>query len=213
EGGEDLGIARDTEEWVAWMVEVCREARRVCKGLCALVVEGQTKDYRYTCSPFLLAADLHRAGFYLRKPPIYRRVGIPGSGGPDWWRNDYEPVVCFARGGKLPWSDNTACGHPPKWRPGGAMSHRTAHGRRVNQLGNDGEPVPEPGTDPWDKHGRGNSLGGRRPDGTPRKGTRSGKPFKVKRCKLPPGKGGAENTEGQYERTYVPPAVANPGNV
>ena len=110
EGGEDLGIARTADEWVAWMAQVCHAAARVCKGLCAFVVEGQTKDYRYSATPSLLAADLHRAGFNLRKPPIYRRVGIPGSGGPDWLRNDYEPVVCFTRPGRLPWSDNTACG-------------------------------------------------------------------------------------------------------
>ena len=102
EDGADLGIARDTEEWVAWIVQVCAAARRVCRGLCAFVVEGQTRDFRYTSWPDLLRADLHRAGFHLRKAPIYQRIGIPGSGGPDWLRNDYEPIVCFTRGGKLP---------------------------------------------------------------------------------------------------------------
>lgn len=140
ENGEDLGIARDTEAWVSWMVAVCKEARRICTGLCCFVVEGKTTDYRYSCSPFLLMADLHRAGFHLRKPPIYKRVGIPGSGGPDWLRNDYEPCVVFSRGGKLPWSDNTACGTPPKWQPGGEMSYRRADGKRKNA-------VPAFGTD------------------------------------------------------------------
>lgn len=36
--------------------------------------------------------------------------------------------MCFARGGKLPWSDPTACGHAPKYGPGGAMSHRLPGG-------------------------------------------------------------------------------------
>lgn len=45
EDGEDLGIARGTEEWVAWMVEMTREAVRVCTGLVAWVVEGRTNDY------------------------------------------------------------------------------------------------------------------------------------------------------------------------
>src|SRR5215469_6227817 len=70
EKGEDRGIARATDEWVAWMVQVCQAARRVVRGLCAFVVEGQTKQYRYSSAPFLLMADLHRAGFHLRKPPI-----------------------------------------------------------------------------------------------------------------------------------------------
>jgi DNA modification methylase len=40
ERGKNLGIARKTEEWVAWMVEVIGECSRVCRGLVALVVEG-----------------------------------------------------------------------------------------------------------------------------------------------------------------------------
>jgi hypothetical protein len=140
ESGVDLGIARDTEEWVAWMVQVCEAARRACRGLCAFVVEGQTRGYRYSCAPFLLVADLHRRGFHLRKPVVYRRVGIPGSGGKDWLRNDWEPVVCFARGGRLPWSDPTAGGHPPKYKPGGEPSHRLPNGKRVNRIGNHRRP-------------------------------------------------------------------------
>lgn len=132
ENGQDKGIARKTDAWVAWQVEVITECVRVCKGLVAFVVEGQTKNFRYSCGPDLLRADLCRAGFNLRKSPIFNRVGIPGSGGPDWLRNDYEPVVCVTRPGKLPWSFNTACGHPPKWAPGGAMSNRQVDGNRVN---------------------------------------------------------------------------------
>jgi hypothetical protein len=161
EDGADLGVARDTAEWVVWMVQVFRACRRVCKGLVACVCEGQTKNYRYSGAPFLLLADLVRAGFHARKPPIYRRVGIPGSGGPDWLRNDYEPIICTTRGGKLPWSDSTACGHPPRWAPGGDPSHRTKDGSRVSDK----------------RHTK------RQPDGT---------------------------TGGQV---YVPPQLANPGNV
>jgi site-specific DNA-methyltransferase (cytosine-N4-specific) len=135
EDGNDLGIARGTDGWVAWMVDFVRACARVCKGLIGIVCEGQTRNYRYSCAPFLLMAELHKAGFNLRKPPAYRRVGIPGSGGPDWLRNDYEPIVCVTRPGKLPWSYPTACGAPPKYRPGGEMSYRTADGRRVGKRG------------------------------------------------------------------------------
>lgn len=120
------------QAWVDWMVEVFREASRVTRGAVVMVVEGQTRKYRWSATPALLMADLHRAGFNLRKPPAYYRHGIPGSGGPDWFRNDYEFCVCVTRGGKLPWSDNTAAGHPPKGPPGGKMSYRRADGRRVN---------------------------------------------------------------------------------
>ncbi|MEN6335708.1 MAG: hypothetical protein ABFE01_15765, partial [Phycisphaerales bacterium] len=123
------------QAWVDWVVQVYRESLRVCRGLTAFVVEGKTRKFRWSATPALLMADLHRAGITLRKPPAFHRVGVPGSGGPDWWRNDYEFIVCATNGGKLPWSDNTACGHPPKWAPGGEMSHRVANGARVNQWG------------------------------------------------------------------------------
>lgn len=121
-----LGELMRGEEWVAWMIDVFRAARRVTTGLVCAVVEGRTKKYEYSATPFLLVADLKRAGFVVRKPPVFHRVGIPGSGGPDWWRNDCELCVCTTRGGKLPWSDNVATGHAPIYPPGGPPSHRTA---------------------------------------------------------------------------------------
>lgn len=132
EDGSDLGIARDTDQWVAWMVDVYKAALRCCTGLVAFVVEGQTRDYRWSASPALLMAALYREGIHLRKPPIYQRCGIPGSGGPDWLRNDYEFVVCATRGGKLPWSENTAMGSPCVYEPGGDPSYRRQDGSRVN---------------------------------------------------------------------------------
>src|SRR5690606_18335080 len=111
------------------------ECCRVCRGVVAWVIEGQTRNYRYSCTPALLMADLHRRGINLRKPAIFHRVGIPGSGGPDWLRNDYEWIICATPPGRLEWSDNTAMGHPPKWAPGGAMSYRLADGSRRNEWG------------------------------------------------------------------------------
>jgi ParB-like chromosome segregation protein Spo0J len=127
-----IDFALSGEEWVAWMARVFRACLGACKGLVACVCEGQTRDYRWSAAPALLMADLHRAGICLRKPPAYKRVGIPGSGGREWLRNDYEFIVCATPGGRLPWADNTAMGHEPKYQPGGPMSHRTADGRRVN---------------------------------------------------------------------------------
>jgi len=101
------------EAWVAWAADCYIECLRVCKGLVAWVVEGSTDNYRYSCTPFLLMAELHRRGYSVRKPCVYHRNGIPGTGGPDWLRNDWEPVICATKSGKLPWSDNTAMGKPP----------------------------------------------------------------------------------------------------
>lgn len=119
------------QDWVDWMVERWYEFDRVSSGLVAMVVEGRTENHKWTASPALLMADLHRAGFSLRKPPLYVRWGIPGSGGKDWLRNRYEFIICTSKGA-LPWSNNTACGKPPSFRPGGELSHRTLDGVRVN---------------------------------------------------------------------------------
>lgn len=130
ENGADMGIARETEEWCAWMRTVFAACLRVSVGLTGMVVEGKTASFSYDCAPYRLMADLARSGVCLRKPPVYRRSGIPGSGGPDWLRNDYETIICTTRGGQLPWSDNTACGHAPKYAPGGDCTHRNAAGVR-----------------------------------------------------------------------------------
>jgi len=183
------------QAWVDWMVAVFRESLRVCKGLVAFVVEGKTKNYRWSATPVLLMADLHRAGICLRKPPAFHRVGIPGSGGPDWLRNDYEFIICATSGGKLPWSDNTVMGHPPKYAPGGEMSHRLSDGSKVNQWGS----------------GVGNKSGPCAKNG--RRMSYCGKPsHRIVTKKSTP----SENSRRKGEKGnpgYDPPVLANPGNV
>jgi len=120
------------QAWVDWMVEVVRAASQAVKGLIAIVCEGQTRGYRYSCAPFLLMADLHRAGFNLRKPCVFKRDGIPGSGGPDWLNNRWEPIICVTRPRRLQWSNNIACGHKPIHRAGGEVSYRLLDGTRVS---------------------------------------------------------------------------------
>lgn len=125
-----IGFKLTGQDYVDWCVERYLECVRVCSGLVVWVVEGKTKRFRWSATPALIMADLHRAGVKLRKPPAYKRVGIPGSGGPDWLRNDYELCICSSKG-KLPWSDNTAFGDAPKYKPGGRPSHRNKDGSRV----------------------------------------------------------------------------------
>lgn len=211
------------QEFVDWCVERYLECYRISRGLVAWVIEGQTRDYRYSASPILIAADLHRKGVKLRKPPAFHRVGIPGSGGPDWLRNDYEFIICASHG-RLPWSDNTACGHPPKWGPGGEMSYRQSDGTRRNQWGGSGS-----------TNGSSNE---RKKDGS-----RKGKPRpshvvaplgesepvisqaergRIRAEKVAAGLGKVHKAidsgewadkETVQEWNYVPPVLANPGNV
>jgi site-specific DNA-methyltransferase (adenine-specific) len=127
----ELDFALSGNDWVQWAVDRFIACYERCNGLVAWVVEGKTKNYQYSATPVLLMAELHKRKVKLRKPPVFHRIGIPGSGGPDWLRNDFEFIVCASHG-KLPWSDNTACGSAPKWKQGGRMSNRTASGHRVN---------------------------------------------------------------------------------
>ncbi|MCE5324918.1 MAG: site-specific DNA-methyltransferase [Planctomycetaceae bacterium] len=214
-----IGFAKQGQEWVDWMVQVVRESLRACKGLVAFVVEGKTRHFRWSATPVLLLADLHRAGVCLRKPPAFYRVGIAGSGGPDWLRNDYEFIVCATNGGKLAWSDNTAMGHPPKWAPGGEMSHRVTDGSRVNQWGHpidsgvtvvlDGGVVRSSGTRPShrlarrDKWGRDCPTGNRDKNGNRKPQTSTGKVSSR----------GHDKDGNPINGIYEPPVLANPGNV
>ena len=127
-----MDISFTHQAWVDWAVPRFMECLRVCRGLVAWVVEGKTRDFRWSATPALLMADLHRRGVHLRKPPLYRRDGTPGSGSVDWLKNHYESIVCATNGGRLPWSNNTVMGHPPKFGPGGPPTHRRADGTRAN---------------------------------------------------------------------------------
>jgi len=181
------------QEWVDWAVKRFLESLRICGGIVAWVVDSRTKNYRWSGTPHLLAADLIRAGVNLRHDCFFHRVGIPGSGGPDYFRNDCEfIIVATGAKGKLPWSDNTACGHPPKWAPGGEMSHRLSDGSRVNQWGGTERDVCERG-----KNGK-------------RKNPcrKSHKFVKVHTKTLR-----RQGNDTVEEQNYIPPIKANPGNI
>ena len=128
----ELDFCKSGEEWVAWAVACYQECLRVSRGLVAWVVEGFTDNFAYSSTPFLLLADLHRAGVKVRKPCVYQRNGIPGTGGPDWLRNDWEPIICATKNGRLPWSDPTANGSAPKQNKPRNATNRAKDGTRKN---------------------------------------------------------------------------------
>ena len=182
-----IGFKLKGQAWVDWMFARVMESLRICKGLVAFVVEGATDRFSYSGAPMLLAADLLRAGVTLRKPLAFARVGIPGSGGPDWLRNDWEFILCATHGGKLPWADPKACGHAPTYAPGGEMSYRLTDGTRRNQWGATTQRTAERGVN-----------GSRKP------AERPGHWFVQTRPR-----------DGMHAQTtpYTPPAIANPGNI
>lgn len=198
------------DEWVQWMADIACESVRISSGLVAFVVEGKTRKFSYSATPVLLMAELVKRGVTLRKPPVFHRIGIPGSGGPDWLRNDYEFIVCATSGGKLPWSDNTAMGHPPKWAPGGEMSHRLTSGSRVNQWGHS----IDSGAIVQDEKGGPVRSRGKRPSHMAINATEP-KAVAYLNGELPQGAKLHTKNNGSEMRVqaYVPPKKANPGNV
>ncbi len=105
-------------------------------------------------------------------------------------------IVCASHG-QLPWSDNTACGHDPKYGPGGAMSHRTSSGQRVNTKNRDGFGFTNGG-------GRGRGKDGAPKE--PRAIASGGKP----NPSMTRRRAGSGEVEVQ---SYKPPKKANPGNL
>lgn len=184
-----LKFKKKAQDWVDWLVPFFAEGRRICKGLMALVVgHGKTNDWKWSGAPTLLEADLIRAGYRLRNPPIFGRKGICGSGQRDWLRADHERIICLAcnERGPLPWSNNVSHGTPPRWGPGGAMSAYLANGNRRNQWG-----------------GCEQGIGTRRADGVIQgKGRPSHKVRKARN----------ENGTLQHQG-YEAPVLANPGNI
>ena len=212
------------EAFVEWCKPRFMECLRVTNGLVCWVVNNKTRQFRSSCVVECLIADLHRNGVNFRKSQVFHRVGIPGSGGPDYMRDDWEFVIVAQRNkGKLKWSNNTACGHPPKWAPGGEMSNRISSGARVNQWGH---PIASGGTvvdkdgnatcgpprpshrDQWGDTGHASSGEGRKANGE----------YKTRLTKAEKVEMGAKlhtknDAEGMREQAYLPPVLANPGNV
>lgn len=143
--------ARKCQDWIDWMLVVTAEAIRVSRGPVIWVAAGVTRRRNYQPACEGLMYEWWRRGGHAYRPVYWHKpASIPGSGGDDWFRADVEYCMCLKSPGKLPWSNNTAKGHPPKWGPGGEMSHRLSDGTRVNQ---------------W---GKPSSRNGRRPNGEPK---------------------------------------------
>ena len=124
---------RGCEEWIDWMLQVVRELRRVCTGAVVVNCAGVTRNRCYWPGPEGLLYRAWREGIECYRPCYWHRVGIPGSGGTDWYRADVEYVLCFKRPGALPHANPKANGHKPRFGPGGAMSHRLDDGSRVRK--------------------------------------------------------------------------------
>jgi hypothetical protein len=186
-----IGAQRNVFDWVEWMLKITTEAARICKGPVIWVAAGVTRKRNYWPACEGLMWEWFRLGGdkQLYRPCVFHRVGIPGSGGKDWFRADWEYVMCFKRPGELAWADNTACGHPPKWAPGGSMSHRLADGSKRNQWGHSMDSC---------------TCSARKQNGKRDKKYRPSHKLQTRR---------KANGERALDGEYAPPVLANPGNV
>ena len=129
-----IDAQRGATEWVDWMLNVTTEFLRVSNGAVIWIVAGVTRKRSYWPAPEGLLWEWCRRGGIAYRPCYWKRNGIPGSGGDQWFRSDVEYALCFKRAGKLPWSDNTAMGGPPKYGQGGKMTNRTRNGKRISEI-------------------------------------------------------------------------------
>lgn len=199
-----INAQRGCVEWVEWMLKVSEAASRASKGPVLWVISGVTRKRNYwpACEGLMWEWWKRGGSHQLYRPCVFHRVGIPGSGGKDWFRADWEYVVCLKRPGQLAWADNTACGHAPRWAPGGEMSHRISDGTRVNQ---------------WGKSGDDTASGVKVSESgfVRSKGTRPSHRKIQTRRKKDGSRPGAMGHDGMHnqEQDYQEPALANPGNL
>jgi hypothetical protein len=204
-----VGFKLKGQAWVDWYVPFVVEMVRTCRGPTMVNVAGKVKKGVYSGVDQLLCADLLRNHGITQgaQPYAWCRPGIAGSGSKKLHRRNWEPVYLFidpAKAGRgVPWSNNTEYGQPPRWGPGGAMSHRLTSGERVNQWGRGSKGGRSRRPDGSRQHGdrpshREYTVGdNRRPDGN------------MKRTKRVTVRDGDETVEQEYK----PPPIANPGNV
>jgi hypothetical protein len=214
-----IGAQRDCGQWIAWMLDVVAECVRVTKGLVLVNCAGVTRDWCYQPGPEGLLYEHWKRGGRCWRSAYWHRVGIPGSGGKQWLRADVEYVLAFTScRGAIPWSDNTANGHPPKWAPGGEMSCRVADGARINEWGQ--YEASNSGSRKKDGDGRNDVKHSRDKYGNTTEEGRTGgegkdangkRKKRARRCTR--GTRGKSEGDTTQETMYAPPVLANPGNL
>lgn len=134
--GERYGTKKKwpTDEWVAWMLDVTREAVRISTNVVVWVVNGAVKDGRYLPACEGLVWEAYKAGLRCERPTIWHKNAPPNR--LDWFGNDWEFCLAFRpESGSDRYFDWQAIAEAPKFSSGGKFRQRTANGQRRD--GND----------------------------------------------------------------------------
>lgn len=124
--------------------------RRICPGL------GAVGDF---CSyPSCKALTTSGAPtFRVRKPPLFCRWGTCGSGSVDWFRDNYELIICATRWDvkRLPYGTPVNIGKSPKYASGGPATSRGKDDRRTKAKKYAKPKIANPGNVLWHNVGKG----------------------------------------------------------
>lgn len=119
------------EAFVDWLKPILIEAHRVASNAVLCVINGTTKDFKYSGVPEMIIGDLIRLGLPLRKSQLFCRYGICGK--TDYLKDNYEFIITIGKGVPLSYSCVEDISDPPKYKAGGSMSNRKKDGTRVDK--------------------------------------------------------------------------------
>jgi site-specific DNA-methyltransferase (adenine-specific) len=139
-GRDDL--ARKTDAWVPWMLDVSREALRVCSGPVIWVANGCMKDRQYQPAVEGLIWEAFKAGLNVEHPLIWSKNAVPNRR--DWWCNGWEYIVAFYPDGWDHDFDWASIASPQKYMKGGAFRQRQKDGSRDIQRQRERSPIARP---------------------------------------------------------------------
>lgn len=135
EKGERYGTKAKwpTDDWVAWMLDVTKEAVRISSNAVVWVVNGAVKNGHYLPACEGLVWESYRAGLRCERPCIWHKNAPPNR--LNYFANAWEFCLVFRPLDSDEYFDWEAIAEPPKYKAGGKFRQRTANGQR--REGND----------------------------------------------------------------------------
>lgn len=124
------GIALGVREWARFMLDVTREALRVCRGPVIWIVDDPVRGHRLWPGVAYFEAMAFNAGLVEDRKCVWVSNKAPTRKG-FFWSHSWESVLVFKnRAGPLPYFDWRATAAPSKFKRSGAWRQRRKSGER-----------------------------------------------------------------------------------